>query len=77
VHCWHHANDERAINKNLGITFTFWDFIFNTAILPKDEAFPKKGLGFLNDSEYQPFMNQIFKPIMKLIQLKVEKQRAL
>ncbi len=76
VHCWHHANDDRAINKNLGVTFTFWDFIFRTALLQKNETYPKKGLGFSDDLEYQSFFKQFYKPFTRIMQLKVGKHRA-
>jgi sterol desaturase/sphingolipid hydroxylase (fatty acid hydroxylase superfamily) len=77
VHSWHHANDNRAINKNLGVTFTFWDFIFRTGYYPVNESFPNKGLGFLTVEDYQLVWRQILLPFFKCITFKAEKHRSL
>ena len=76
IHSWHHANDSRAINKNLGITFTFWDFIFGTGYYPKEESYPNKGLGFLNSVEYQSLWKQLLYPFHRCITFKTEKHRS-
>lgn len=60
VHIWHHANDERAVNKNCGVTFTLWDFIFGTAFFPKSEPYPKKGLGFEGSKDFQSLKKQVY-----------------
>lgn len=36
-HHWHHADEVRAIDKNFALHFPFWDKIFGTYLLPKDE----------------------------------------
>lgn len=46
MHRWHHANsDPKAINKNFGTKLAFWDWIFGTAYLPKDQKASEYGLG--------------------------------
>jgi len=40
-HRVHHGSDERYIDKNFGVLFTFWDRLFNTYV--KEDAFPTYG----------------------------------
>lgn len=66
IHRWHHALGKEAINKNLGVTFTFWDFIFGTALYPKDRLYPEKGLGFPNSTSFSNMLKQLYLPFYHL-----------
>lgn len=66
LHRWHHAHGKEAINKNLGVTFTVWDFIFGTALYPKDQIYPAQGLGFPGSSNYATFIKQCSLPFLRL-----------
>lgn len=66
LHRWHHAKGPEAINKNLGVTFTLWDFLFGTALYPKQELYPTKGLGFPQSEKYNSLKNQLLLPFLKL-----------
>ena len=37
-HHWHHANQPEAYDKNFAVQFAFFDFIFRTHYLPREEA---------------------------------------
>ncbi len=61
MHIWHHAADEpQAIDKNFGIVFSLWDWIFRTAYMPANRA-PKQ-LGFEGIENYPShfFSQQLF-----------------
>ncbi|MEZ4813731.1 MAG: sterol desaturase family protein [Bdellovibrionota bacterium] len=40
-HHWHHADEDRAIDKNFALHFPFWDKLFGSYLLPRDE-WPKE-----------------------------------
>lgn len=45
MHRWHHADkDPEAYNMNFATKFAFWDWIFNTAYLPKDKRIKYYGI---------------------------------
>jgi sterol desaturase/sphingolipid hydroxylase (fatty acid hydroxylase superfamily) len=66
IHRWHHAAGKEAVNKNLGVTFTAWDFIFGTALYPKNRPYPEKGLGFPQSSSFSSFFKQLYLPFIHL-----------
>lgn len=68
MHIWHHAADEpEAINRNFGIVFSVWDWIFHTSYMPVDRA-PSR-LGFQDLLSYPSgFIAQYTYPLSLLIQ---------
>jgi sterol desaturase/sphingolipid hydroxylase (fatty acid hydroxylase superfamily) len=53
LHRWHHAKeDPRAMNRNFGTKFAFWDFLFGTAFLPEKERSVSYGLDYFFPDGY-------------------------
>ncbi len=52
MHQWHHANDRRIFYKNYSTKFAFWDWIFGTAFLPKNEKPGEYGLYYEYPEDY-------------------------
>ncbi|MBD3319715.1 MAG: hypothetical protein GF350_01315 [Chitinivibrionales bacterium] len=52
MHIWHHDKDtDRPAGYNFAVVFSFWDWIFGTAYMPRDARQPVR-LGFKKDEEY-------------------------
>lgn len=67
MHIWHHAKDlphERRFGVNFGLTFSFWDYLFGTAYIPKSGK--EIELGF-DEVEAYPnnFVEQMVEPFRK------------
>ncbi|MBK8967783.1 MAG: sterol desaturase family protein [Saprospiraceae bacterium] len=66
MHIWHHAKDlpEGSYGVNYGLTLSLWDYLFNTAWIPRDGRDIK--LGFSDVDNYpHSFFAQIWKPFRR------------
>jgi sterol desaturase/sphingolipid hydroxylase (fatty acid hydroxylase superfamily) len=67
MHIWHHAKElpnEHKYGMNYGLTFSFWDYIFGTAYIPKNGKDIE--LGFPDEKEFpKSFWKQILYPFLK------------
>lgn len=67
MHIWHHAKElpkEHKYGMNYGLTFSFWDYIFGTAYVPKNGKDIE--LGFPDEKEFpKSFWKQILYPFLK------------
>lgn len=66
MHIWHHAQDlpEGKYGVNYGLTLSVWDYLFNTAWIPRDGRDIK--LGFPDVDEYpHNFFGQMWKPFRR------------
>jgi sterol desaturase/sphingolipid hydroxylase (fatty acid hydroxylase superfamily) len=52
THCWHHARRFGG-RANFAVTFVFWDILFGTYKMPKEE-WPTEGMGFEGSEKYEP-----------------------
>ena len=71
-HQIHHSNAERHCNKNFGVVFAFWDRIFGTLELSKNNIFLEIEFG-LSKNEKHKLSNSLFdlyfQPIYELLKL--------
>lgn len=65
MHIWHHAKalpSNYRFGANFGISLSIWDYLFKTAVIPKDGR--NIVLGFEKDEKFpQTFLQQIIYPI--------------
>ena len=57
MHRWHHANDEKAFDKNFSTKLAVWDWMFGTAYFPNKE---KAGIYGLAQKYPLSFIQQFF-----------------
>ncbi|WP_345369027.1 sterol desaturase family protein [Algivirga pacifica] len=67
MHIWHHAKEMPETHPygiNFGISLSIWDYLFGTAVIPKDGKDIE--LGFEEDETYpEDFMGQMAEPFKK------------
>jgi len=65
MHIWHHAKTlPNQYGVNYGISLSIWDYLFNTAYIPKDGRDEK--LGFDGDEQFpKTFLQQVVYPFKK------------
>jgi len=63
LHRWHHSKRAAEANSNYGNNVIFWDLLFGTWFLPKDQAVGK--LGLLNRGYPTGFLGQLKAPFVR------------
>jgi sterol desaturase/sphingolipid hydroxylase (fatty acid hydroxylase superfamily) len=63
-HRWHHAADDKALNRNFGGVLSIWDLIFGTFYLPKAQP---QAFGIPDNSLPESFLDHLWRPLWNLV----------
>lgn len=65
-HQIHHSKAKRHWDKNFGFMFAFWDWMFGSLYVPKEQETLEFGLGTTEDGEYSSVLRLYGLPFVKL-----------
>lgn len=68
VHQVHHSIDQRHRDKNFGVKFSIWDWLFGTLCLPETHESLRFGVHGLDSREFETVGNLYCRPLRRVIE---------